>query len=95
MGKCTYWLLCVDEFTGFEKTFFLHMKDEQVEVLIDWFDELKSKYNINIKCIHYDNVGENIALQQQLKEDGSIIKFKFTALDTLQQNGIVKHAFPT
>ena len=26
------------------RSFFLHMKDKQIEVLIDWFDELKSKY---------------------------------------------------
>ena len=29
------------------RSFFLHMKDKQIEVLIDWFDELKSKYCIN------------------------------------------------
>ena len=71
------------------------MKDEQVEVLAHWFDELKSKYCINVKYIHCDNSGENKALQQQLKKDGLKIQFKFTAPDMPQQNGIVEHAFPT
>ena len=90
MGKCKYWLLCVDEFTGFKRCFFLHIKDEQIEVLIDWFNELKSKYCIKIKYIHCDNAGENKALQQQLKKAGLKIQFKFTAPDTRQQNGIVE-----
>ena len=71
------------------------MKDEQVEVLVDWFDELKSKYSISIKYICCDNAGENKALQQQLKKDGLKIQFEFTAPDMPQQNGIVKCAFPT
>ena len=41
------------------------MKDEQVEVLVDWFDELKSMYCINTKYIHCDNAGEKV-LQQQV-----------------------------
>ena len=70
MGKQKYWVLYVDEFTGFKKSHFLHMKNEQVEVLVDWFDELESKYSISVRCIHCDNAGENRALQQQLKKDG-------------------------
>ena len=35
--------------------FFLHMKDEQDEVLVDWFNELNSKYCVNIKYICCDN----------------------------------------
>ena len=71
------------------------MKDKQIEVLIDWFNELKSKYCTEIKYIHCDNAGENIALQQQLKNAGLKIQFEFTVPDTPQQNGIVEHAFPT
>ena len=36
---CYVWMNLLD----LRKAFFLHMKDEQIEVLIDWFDELKSK----------------------------------------------------
>ena len=73
------------------------MKDEQVEVLVEWFDELKLKYStpINVKYICCDNAGENKGLQQQLMKDGSKIQFEFTAPATPQQNGIVEHAFPT
>ena len=46
------------------------MKDEQVEVLVDWFDELESKYSIHVKYIDCDNGGENKALQQPLKREG-------------------------
>ena len=66
------------------------MKDEQVEVLVVWFDELKSKYCINAKYIHCEIAEENKALQQQLKKDGSKIQFKFTPPDTPHQNGIVE-----
>ena len=77
------------------RNFFLHMKDGQVEVLVDWFDELESKYSINVKYIHCDNAGENKDLQQQLKKDGSKIEFKSTAPAMPHQNGVVEHAFPT
>ena len=63
--------------------------------MVDWFDELKLKYSINVKYIHCDKAGENKALQQQLKKDGSKIQFEFTAPDMPQQNGIVECAFPT
>ena len=94
MGKQKYWLLYADEHTGFKKSFFLHTKDEQVEVLVDWFNELESKYSINVRYIHCNNVGENEALQQQLNREGSKIPFEFTAPDTPQQNSVVEHAFP-
>ena len=70
------------------------MKDEQVEVPVDWFNEFQSKYSINVKYIHCDNAGENKALQQQLKKDGSKIQFEFTAPDMPQQNGVMECAFP-
>ena len=65
------------------------MKDEQVEVLVDWFNEFESKYSINVKYIHCDNPGENKTLQQQLKKDGSKIQFEFTAPDMPQQNSVM------
>ena len=71
------------------------MKDEQIEVLIDWFDDLKSKYCIDIKYIHCVNAGENKALQSQLKKARSKIQFEFTAPDTPQQNGIGECSFST
>ena len=64
-------------------------------MLVDWFDELESKCSIHLKYIHCDKAGENKALQQQLRREGSEIQFKFTAPDTPQQNGVVDHAFPT
>ena len=71
------------------------MIDKQVKVLIDWFNELKSKYCIKIKHLHCDNAGSNNALQQQLRKEGSKIQFKITALDMPKQNRIVECAFPT
>ena len=91
MGKQKYWLLCVDEYTGFKERFFLHTQNEQVEVQVDWFNELESKYIINVRYICCDNAGE----QQQLMREGSKIQFKFTAPDMPQQNGVVECAFFT
>ena len=71
------------------------MKDEQFEVLVDWFDELESKYIINVKYIHCNHAGENKALQQQLRREGLKIQFKFMAPDIPEQNGVVEHAFST
>ena len=95
MGKRKYWLLCVNGYTGFKKSFFLHMKNEKVEVMVDWFDELDSKYSIKVKCICCNNAGENKPPQQQLKREGLKIQFKFTAPDMPQQNSVVEHAFAT
>ena len=85
----------MDGYTGFKKSFFLHTKDEQVEVLFGWFDELESKYSINVKYICCDNAGENKPPQQQLKREGLKIQFKFMSPDTPQQNGVVECVFPT
>ena len=49
---CYVWMNLVD------LSIFLHMKDEQDEVLVDWFDELKSKYSIDVKYICFDNAGK-------------------------------------
>ena len=58
-GGCKHWALMVDEATRYKKSFLLKQKNDQIEVIIDWLEELKNKYKINVQQIRMDNAGEN------------------------------------
>ena len=56
-------------------------------------NNLKTKYNLQIQCLHCDNAGENQAFDQTCDQEGLGIDFEYTAPGTPQQNGRVKHKF--
>ena len=42
-GGNKHWALIVDEAIKYKKSFFLKKKNDQIEVIIDWLNELKNK----------------------------------------------------
>ena len=50
-GGNKHWALIVDEATRYKKSFFLKMKNDQIEVIIHWLKELKNKYKIKVQQI--------------------------------------------
>ena len=46
MGGRQQWVMSVDEATKYKKSFFLKMKNEQVEPIIDWIKALKARHKI-------------------------------------------------
>ena len=87
--------MLVDEATKYKKSFFLKTKNEQVEPIIDWIKVLKSRHEIKIKIIRYDNAGENKVLERESDKNELGIIFEYTAPGTPQQNGVVERTFVT
>ena len=65
------------------------------DIIINWFKDIKIKYNITVNFVRCDNAGENMSLKQACEQEGLGIEFEFTAPGTPQQNGVVERAFPT
>lgn len=89
-----FWLLVVDEATDMKWSYFLTSKKQQVPVLLGFIKNLK-EIGQPVRYIRCDNAGENLSLKKQLDNEGSSIRFEFTARHTPQQNGKVERAFAT
>ena len=74
---------------------FLKEESDTASTILKFIKKLKSKENKPVKFIRCDNAGENSKLQEILDNKGMGIKFKYTAVDTPQQNGKVKRKFVT
>ena len=94
-GGDKHWALMVDEAPKYKKSFFLKKKNDQIEVMIDWLNELKNKYKINIQWIRMDSAGENKTLARCCNQNEMGIKFEYTAPGAPQQNGVVEREFVT
>ena len=82
----------VDEATKYKKSLFLKRKNDQVEVIIDWLEELKNQHKIKVQRIRMDNAGENKMLVKSCDQNEMVVKFEYTAPGTPQQNGVVERA---
>ena len=89
-----FWLLVVDKATDMKWSYFLTTKKQQVPLLLGFIKKLK-EMGQPVRYIRCDNGGENLTLKRQLDNEGSNIKFEFTARHTPQQNGKVERAFAT
>ena len=95
MGGRQHWVMLVDKATKYMKSFFLKMKNEQVEPIIDWIKALKARHKIQIMIIRFDNAGANKVLERESDKNELEIIFEYTAPGTPQQNGVVERAFVT
>ena len=94
-GGNKHWAIMVDEATKYKKSFFLKKENDQIEVIIDWLKELKTKYKIKVQRIRMDNAGENKMLAKSCDHNEMGIKFEYTAPGAPQQNGVVERAIVT
>jgi transposase InsO family protein len=96
-GGNKYWLLVMDEYSGFLWSYFFRYRDDLTATMTDFVKQFPRKFdNKNIVRVRCDNAGENKAFQATLNEDMPYeIQFEFTAPYTPQQNGRIERKFAT
>ena len=94
-GGAKFWGLWVDRCTGYKKSFFLKTKKGQVQLGVDFVQQLKQKNGIQVKSIRADNAGENKKLETALVNANLGAQFEYTASRSPQQNGAVERSFAT
>ena len=92
LGGAKFWLLFVDEYTSFKKSYFLHTKNQVTEKGLE-FIHLLQLNNIKVKVFRCDNAAENEKFKEKLIELSMDAGFEFSAPGTPQQNGVVERAF--
>ena len=93
-GGAKYWLLVLDEATGYIFSFFLRRKKDTAQTIIRLVKHLRSKGK-HVKKIRCDNAGENKKTEELCLEHNLGIDFEYTAPNTPQQNGRVERRFAT
>ena len=58
LGGAKFWLLFVDEYSSFKKSYFLHTKNQVTEKGLEFIHLLQSN-NIKVKVFRCDNAAEN------------------------------------
>ena len=95
-GNNKFWLMALDEFSGYIWSFFLKKKSDVATVIQQWIWNIQKQTKIQIRKIRCDNAGENYALKRKLElSKGINIYFEFTAPHTPQQNGTIERLFAT
>ena len=94
-GGAKFWLLIVDDATGFAFSYFLKKKSETSRKIVSLIEHLKATLNYQVKFLHCDNAGENMSAEEACKEEGLGVIFEHTVPNTPQQNGQVERCFAT
>ena len=76
-GGSKFWLLVVDDATGYKFSYFLKRKSETAAKVITLIKHLKATLNYQVKYIRCDNAGENRTLEEKSKEEGLGIIFEY------------------
>ena len=92
LGGAKFWLLFVDEYKGFKKSYFLCTKNQATEKGLEFIHLLQSN-NIKVKVFRCDNAAENEKLKEKITELSMDACFESSAPGTPQQNGVVERAF--
>jgi hypothetical protein len=85
-GCANFWLLILDDFTGYLWSYFQKHKSDLPSTMIDWLYLVKKELQLAFKTIHLDNSGENMAFHK-------LIQFKPECHSLLHQglhNKVVK-----
>jgi len=93
-GGAKYWLLVLDEATGYAFSFFLKRKSDTPSTILKLVQDLKSEGK-HVKKIRCDGAGENRTTEELLKANGLCVDFEYSAPNTPQQNGRVERRFAT
>ena len=92
LGGEKFWLLFVDKYTGFKKTYFLRTKNQVTEKGFEFIHLLQST-GIKGKVFRCDNIAENEKFKEKIIELGMDTRFEVSAPGTPQQNGVIERAF--
>src|SRR6056300_736434 len=93
-GGNQYWILVLDNFSGFCWTFFCKEKSDLPEITLKLLKDL-AQSGKKVKYIRYDGAGENKFLKALCDSEERGITFEFTARNTPQHNGRVERKFQT
>jgi len=90
LGKKSYCLVIVDDFTRFTWVYFLRTKDETSGLLKSFLTRIENQANLKVKVIRSDNGTEfkNSDLNSFCEEKG--IERQYSAPRTPQQNGVAE-----
>jgi hypothetical protein len=95
-GGNKYWLLVMDEFSGYLWSYFFRYRDDLTVTMTAFFKMFPLTLDKNSVRFCCDNAGENKAFQATLKEDMPYkIQFEYTAPYTPQQTGRIERKFAT
>ena len=93
-GGAKFWVLFVDEATGYKKSYFIKKKSEIRQIGEKHLDFLETN-GITITKFRCDDAGENKVFANWLEKSRFNIQMEFTGAATPQQNGVVERAFST
>ncbi|KAI3754539.1 hypothetical protein L1987_54324 [Smallanthus sonchifolius] len=90
MGKKSYCLVIIDDFSRFSWVFFLRRKDETAEILKSYILRVENQSNLKVKIIRCDQGTEfkNHTLNSFCESKG--IERQYSAPRTPQQNGVAE-----
>ena len=94
LGGSKFWLLFIDQHTGYKKIYFLSLKSQMAHKGSEYIHSMEM-YNIKIASLRCNNAGENIKFEKNLVQNRKNINLEFLAPNTPQQNGTVERAFDT
>src|SRR5688500_3273886 len=92
-GGSKFWLLVVDNCTRMKWSKFLKRKSDLSSAMTNLIDEIEDQAGHKIKILRCNNAAKNLIFQRSSIENRKGVKFKFTATQTPQQNGVVERAF--
>src|SRR5210317_184296 len=93
-GGNQYWILVLDNFSGFCWTFFCKEKSDLPEIILKLLKDL-AQSGKKVKFVRCDGAGENKSLKALCDSEERGITFEFTARNTPQHNGRVERKFQT
>ena len=93
-GGSKYWILFVDEATGFKKSYFAKKKSEMCQIGEKFLCFLEKK-GITVKKFRCDDAGENKVFGNWVEKSKYNIEMEYTGAATPQHNGVVERAFAT
>ena len=95
LGGARFWVLMMDDCTGFLSSFFLKRKSDLKNKGIFMLKKIENNYNLKIKRVRCDNAGENTTFEEECINHNMRIKFEYTSPGTPQQNGRIERKFAT
>ena len=87
-GGAKFWLLLVDDATGFKFSYFLKKKSETAARVVALIKHLKTTLDYQVKFIRCDNAGENLKLEEASKKEGLGVVFEYTAPNKMEKSSV-------
>ena len=77
-GGAKFWLLVMDDATGFIWSFFLKYKSQVKDKMIELIKDLDKKQGYKVKYLRCDNAGENLKVEEECLKLGLGTTMEYT-----------------